>query len=328
MRLKTTSRQFIFVVLLYVVGCQDENSTNYIVGTVERERIELTAESNDVITAIHVREGDQIIVGEILLEQDPSLFQTRMDQLKAARDRAAHRLAEQVRGPRIEDIIAARARLQGAESNLSIQEREYERVVQLVKEKLASPSLQDQTLELREAALATRDQAQAQLAALLEGTTIEELDQARAVLNEAEASVKAQTILLSRLQIRAPRNGIVDVLPYEIGERPIAGKTVAVILAEGLPYARVYIPEPIRSRITPGTVAKISVDGIDDKVFTGKVRYVTRESAFTPYFALTQRDRSRLSFAAEIDFTETDAEPIPSGVPVVVSFPTLDNQSP
>ncbi len=326
MHLNTTSRLLVFAILLNAAACQNDNGAEYIVGTVERERIELTAESNDFITAIHVREGDQVTAGEIILEQDPSLFRARVDQLKAARDRATHSLAEQVRGPRIEDIDAARARLQGTESNLKIQERKYERVIQLVKEKLASPSLQDQTLELREAALAARDQSQAQLTALLEGTTIEELDQARATLNEADASVTVQTILLDRLQIKVPRNGFVDVLPYEIGERPLASSTVAVILAEGLPYARVYIPEPIRSQVIPGVAAQISVDGID-KVFTGKVRYVSSESAFTPYFALTPKDRSRLSFAAEVDFTEVDAEQIPSGVPVVVSFPSLDNQS-
>jgi HlyD family secretion protein len=65
------------------------------------------------------------------------------------------------------------------------------------------------------------------------------------------------------------------------------------------------------------------VDGL--KTYQGKVRYVSSEAAFTPYYALTQRDRSRLSYLAEIDFTEASAANLPGGVPVEVTFPDLAN---
>ncbi|GAG92015.1 unnamed protein product, partial [marine sediment metagenome] len=40
---------------------------------------------------------------------------------------------------------------------------------------------------------------------------------------------------------------------------------------------------------------------------------------FTPYFALTEHDRSRLSYLAEVDVP--DASSLPSGVPLEVDFP-------
>ncbi len=95
------------------------------------------------------------------------------------------------------------------------------------------------------------------------------------------------------------------------------------MLAEQLPYARVYIPEPIRSRITARSTATIQVAGIAT-AFQGRVRYISADAAFTPYYALTQRDRSRLSYLAEIDFVDNSAAGIPAGVPVEVSFPALD----
>ena len=42
-------------------------------------------------------------------------------------------------------------------------------------------------------------------------------------------------------------------------------------------------------------------------------------AAFTPYFALTERDRGRLSYLAKIDITE-NRERLPDGVPVEVEF--------
>ena len=104
------------------------------------------------------------------------------------------------------------------------------------------------------------------------------------------------------------------------------GATVAVLLADGLPYARVHIPAAIRAGVQPGTRALLRVDGID-RTFEGRVRHVSGEAAFTPYFALTRRDRGRLSYAAEIDFSEDAAAALPSGVPVEVSFPALDGQA-
>ncbi len=50
------------------------------------------------------------------------------------------------------------------------------------------------------------------------------------------------------------------------------------------------------------------------------VRWVAHDAAFTPYFALTQRDRSRLSFLAEVEITDARAQDLPSGVPVEVTL--------
>jgi HlyD family secretion protein len=52
--------------------------------------------------------------------------------------------------------------------------------------------------------------------------------------------------------------------------------------------------------------------------FSGTLRYIAGEASFTPYYALTQRDRSRLAFLAEIDLPEPEARNLPAGVPVEV----------
>jgi HlyD family secretion protein len=123
-----------------------------------------------------------------------------------------------------------------------------------------------------------------------------------------------------RYTVRAPRPGIVEALPYELGERPAAGRAVAVLLADGAPYARVYVPEPLRSRFAAGAQVELTVDG-QDRRYRGVVRYVSAEAAFTPYYSLTQKDRSRLAYAAEIDLVEQEAARLPTGLPVQVLAP-------
>jgi HlyD family secretion protein len=82
----------------------------------------------------------------------------------------------------------------------------------------------------------------------------------------------------------------------------------------------VYIPEPLRTQFQPGTRTRVRVDGRDGDL-TGVVRFVSAEAAFTPYYALTQEDRSRLSYLALIDLDTQAAANVPTGMPVQVTLP-------
>ncbi len=307
---------------LALAACEQAETPLPIVGTLERDRIELVAEANEPIVDIFVTEGDAVIAGDAVLNLDPAVHATRIARARANRDRAEQRVAELVRGPRQERILEARARVDGAREDLASQQREHERVQSLLERDLASPSDLDRAYSRRELAEAEFERATALLDELLEGTTAEELGQARAALAEAEALLAEAEISAARLELKAPRGGIVETLPYELGERPPRGATVAVLLADSAPYARVYVPEPIRARITPGLRALIRADGIAQP-FEGEVRFVAADAAFTPYYSLTQRDRSRLSYPAEVVLTEDRAQTLPTGVPVEVDFPSI-----
>jgi HlyD family secretion protein len=311
----------VFVALL-AAACSMDEAVIPLVGTLERDRIELVAEANERIIEVLVAEGDEVQVGQLLMRLDNTLRQTEVDAAVAVHQRAAQRLAELVRGPRREQIRETRARLKGARDHLAIQENEFKRLAELLERGLTSTSEVDRVRDNRENAGAQVAQYAAQLDALLAGTTAEELGQAEAVLAEAEAHLESARLRLMRLEIRAPRNGRIDALPYKQGERPPAQATVIVMLADGAPYARIYVPETLRARVQPGTPANITVDGVAG-VFRGSVRYVSADATFTPYFALTQRDRSRLAFLAEVLFLDASAQQLPSGVPVQVEFPAL-----
>jgi HlyD family secretion protein len=91
-----------------------------------------------------------------------------------------------------------------------------------------------------------------------------------------------------------------------------------VLLDTSRTFARIYVPEYLRADIVPGVSIEVRVDGVN-KTFTGRVRWVSSDASFTPYFALTEHDRSRLTYLAEIDIP--DAADLPSGIPLQVDFP-------
>ena len=224
-------------------------------GTVERDRLELIAESNERIVEVPVHEGDRVDAGAVLVRQEAGTAEPRIEQSRAALAEAQRRLADLEQGPRQDEIDEARAALGGAASTLQTAESEYQRVQTLVERRLLSASDLDQARATRDAARAGRTRP-VRAAAAAAGTRKEQVAGARAAVARAAAALAEIETVASRYTVTAPRAGIVEALPYKLGERPAAGRPVAVLLADGAPYARVYVPEPLRTRFVAGTRSK------------------------------------------------------------------------
>ena len=307
----------VLLMLIVLAGC-DEVKEYPVVGTLERDRIALTAERAEPVIAIHVGEGQPVEAGTLLVEQDPRRVEAELARLEAAADRTRRRLDELLRGPRQEVINEARARLMAAETALETARNELQRIASLQARNLASASQLDAAINARDQARGEVEAARATLAALLEGTTIEELQQARAAVREAEAAVRGQRLTLERLSLTAPRAARVESLPFEQGETPRPGEALVLLRAtDQPPYARVYVPAALHHQFQPGDIVQVHIDGHGRR--TGKVRYIASDAAYTPYFALTEHDAGRLSYLVKIDLK--NAAELPSGIPVRVVVP-------
>ncbi len=307
----------ISVLLISLTAC-DKNDETFMVGTLERDRVEVSVESNEPIIAIHVTDGQMLRTGDLILEQDPARLEKLLVQQTAMKDQTAARLAELVRGPRTETIQEARAQLESAQASAKNAAANLERAKEVFERDLSDQQTLDFATTRWKTTVATEKAVSESLERLLNGTTVEELQQATAALEAAEAGITRIELDIERLRIYAPVNGMLDKRLYQIGERPQVGATIAVILDAARTYARIYVPEALRSSMQPGNQLNVRIDG-QDQTITGTVRWVSADASFTPYFALTEHDRSRLSYLAEIDVPEASA--LPSGVPLEVDFP-------
>ena len=292
-------------------------------GTVERDRVELTATADEFIVALPFVEGATVAAGDVVVVQDRTISAAELDAARAGVAEAEARVAEFESGPRRTSIRAAAARRDRARAERDDAVRERDRLLDLARQNLVSRSQADQQVAAASAAEASLQEAQSTLRELEEGTRAEQLAQARRAADGARASLRALETASARLEIRAPLAGTLDALPYRVGEKPARGSTVAVLLADVAPHARIHVPAPLRARVSIGTPATLRVDGVE-REFRGQVRYIASEAEFTPYYSLTAADRSRLSFLAEVVFDEAEARSLPSGVPVNV---TLDMDS-
>ncbi len=311
-------RYFISVILIFICACE-KNQEHIALGTIERDRIALTATVNEVVVELPVAQGTKVEKGTLLVRLDDTQQKAQVAKAKAEVALAQANLEKLRNGARVEEVAAAQAEVYGAKATLVEAEANYERSKNLEKRNMASRANLDRTLAARDAARARLKSAQEQLRRLTNGTREEDLRMGEATLEAVQASLASERKKLADLSIRATRSGILDNLPWNLGERVTTGSPLAVLLAGESPYARVYIPEPYRVSVKVGDELAVRMDGLAEPI-RGMVRWVATDPAFSPYYALNQEERSRLMYLAKVELDKSAAN-LPIGVPAQVILP-------
>ena len=301
------------LLLAALTGCTDADKP--LLGTLEWDRVSLPAEASEVLLRIAVAEGERVEAGQLLLELDPRRQDARIAQARAEVEQAAAHLAELSNGARSETIDAARADLARNRAELTDAERSFSRIAELYQRKQVAIAELDRARAARDQASAATRSAEAQLRELTNGTRPEQLEQAAAALEAARGNLDQLQVGREHLSLRAPRSGLVDALPFKVGDQPPAGAELVSLLVGEQPYARVFIPASIRAQVSVGDVMRVFVEGVEQP-FQARVRSIRSEAAFTPYYALTGDDASRLMYRAELVLQGEAARQLPAGLPL------------
>lgn len=288
-----------------------------VLGTLEWDRITLPAPVAERIVRIDVREGEVVAAGAPLLQLELTRSAAQAEAATALARQSRDALAELQAGARSEQVAQARATLASAQAQAAEARASLARLRPLAARQLVAKSDLDRAVAAAGSADGQVRAAQAVLDELLHGTRPERIAQGEAALAAAQAQATVQAASLGKLDVRAPRAGRVDSLPYRLGDQAPVGAPLAILLVGEAPYARVYVPEPLRAGVKPGQAARVFVDGREGSI-AGHVRMVRSEPSFTPYYALSGDDAARLSYLAEVVL---DAPiDLPAGVPVRVEF--------
>lgn len=188
------------------------------------------------------------------------------------------------------EVEATRALHSAAEANLAAAEAEFKRAEGLRKARVSTPQELDDARRAR--------------------------DEAVALLAERAARRTQAERHLEDLTVRTTAAGVVDQLPYEVGERVPLGGVVAVVLADEAPWVRVWLPARAVGRLAPGEPARVTVTGLDGD-FEGRVVEIAREPEYTPHYALTERERAHLVYEARVVLDGAPADLRP-GLPATV----------
>ncbi|MGV8940098.1 MAG: HlyD family secretion protein [Lysobacter sp.] len=305
------------VIAVLLAGCVEQPPQA--LGTLEFDRITLPAPAAERIVAVHVREGQRVAAGQLVLQLEETATGSTAQALQAQAAGQRSALDELEAGPRREQVDRGRAELAASQAQAREADSYYARLQPLGRRQLVAAADVDSARAAAASAAGQARAAQAALSELQHGTRREQVAQGVAALAAATAQAAAQQVSVDKLSVVAPRAGVIDSLPYKLGDQAPVGAPLAVMLVGDAPYARVYVPEPIRANVAVGQQVKVYVDG-RAQALDGRVRMVRSEPSFTPYYALIGDDVARLSYLAEIDLTAAQAAALPAGLPVRVEF--------
>ena len=116
--------------LLLLQACGDSGESRAM-GTLERDRIQLSAPVAEQIADIHVAEGDKVEAGQLLLQLDSRSAAARVAQRRAELAEAGARLDELQQGARVEERRAARAAIEAATAAATEARLRYQRTREL-----------------------------------------------------------------------------------------------------------------------------------------------------------------------------------------------------
>lgn len=302
--------------LLALAGCGEAPAG--LPGTLEWDRLALPAEASERVLRWAVEEGERVARDQVLLELDGRRLEAALAAARSELAEAEARLGELRHGPREETLTAARAELDRVLAALTLAEATFRRRQSLFRSGVLAADALDAARAERDRRRAEAAAARARLAELEAGTRPERLAQAEAAVERARHGVERLHLSRERLVVRAPREGRVDALPFLPGDQPPLGATVVSLLVGEVPYARFFVPVGRRAGLAVGEALSVHVEGLATP-FAATLEHIRREPAFTPFYALSGEDASRLVYRAEARLHGDGARTLPAGLPVRVT---------
>jgi len=168
-------------------GQKPPEGTVFASGTIEATEVDVSTKVGGRILRLLVREGDDVQAGQVIAVLDGKELDAQVLQAQGAYEAAQARLAELLRGAREEEVRQAQAQLgqaqaaaEGARRTLVTAEEMFAKAKELAAQVVAAQTAY-------EAAESAYHQAKARLALVEAGTRPEQIDQARAAVEQAKA---------------------------------------------------------------------------------------------------------------------------------------------
>ncbi|HEY0190662.1 MAG TPA: HlyD family efflux transporter periplasmic adaptor subunit [Kofleriaceae bacterium] len=241
--------------------------------------VRLAFEAQGRIAEILVEEGDAVRQGQVLARLDDRLARARVAAAEAglAQARARHQLAR--RGPRAEDVAAARADADAAIASAAHRGAEQARSDQLGRVGALATTVVDADDAAARVATAQAAAATARYASLARGTRAEQLEDAAAAVQLAQAELDGAKVALDQTVLTAPTDGLILRRTAEVGALMTLTTPIAVLsMADvGRLELRTEIDEADVAAIAPGTRAYATADAYGDRQFPVVLTRVTHE---------------------------------------------------
>lgn len=305
-------------------------------------------ENTDQTIAVAQAEASLAHARAVLAELEAGSRQEEIARSEARVLQVRHRLSELQNGSRAEDIETARAELDRAvaaeESAIVLLNRaqnEYDRYNRLIKSNAVSKDIVEDFLaryntsqnQVKEAQARSRiaaqqfrlleagprieqirqaeaelQQAEAEFALIKAGPRVEIIDQARAQVQGAEEGVNQARQQLAYTELSSPMKAVVLSVAAEPGEYLNPSSPVLTLGRMEKPWLRAYVHERALGRIKLNQEVDVSTDSFPDKIYKGRISFISSQAEFTPKTVQTFEERVKLMYRIKVALDNPDNE--------------------
>jgi len=304
-------------------------------GVVEGTALSLSARVGGRVATREVREGQPVKAGDLLVTLDCIEPQAALAEAEArvaaarAQAEAASRAAGAAGSAATASEAASKAtasQAQALRAQGGAATRQADRLVAIGPD--ASAAVVDQARAAADGLHAQLGAAEAQQRATTAqaraaqdqaGAARAQADAAAQQVAAGEAGLTRAKLAVAECRVVAPRDGLVELLPFEVGELVGPGATLAKLVDVAQVEATFYLPNAELAAARAGGAATIHADAWPDRAFTGTIATVATEPEFTPRNIQTRTDRDRLVFKVTVAVPNPDGALRP-GMPVEVKL--------
>jgi len=307
---------FVSLLLVLINGCsRNDNSVNISEsGTIETTDIVLSSQTSGKIKKILFDEGDKISKDDTIIIIDHSLLDIQLKQAVAAEKAAEAQYSFLKNGARKEDLFLAKQNLIQAKTAFSLAEKNENRMEKLLESKSITQKQYDDVKANYDIVSAKYKSAKESVKKLNRFARPEELQKAQANVEQATSRAAFVRQQIEDSYITSPINGIFVEKYIELGELALPATSLLKITNLSNVELYIYVSEKDMGKIKPGDKVNVTVDSYPEKVFNGKVVFISPEAEFTPKNIQTKEERTKLVFKVKISVPNPDFE-LKSGMP-------------
>lgn len=240
------------------------------------------------VSAVYVLDNEFVRSNQLLVELDPSDYESTLGQREAARDSAQSNLKAAIAGYNLMKVKVKTAEADARESKADAEasaataaraKADFERAKELVKEKTISPQEYDQFKASADEAEASLNSSNAKAAsdeskvneaqAQLEAAKAE-ADAVLSQLDESKTQVDSAQLNVSYTKIYAPCDGLVTRKQVETGDYLQTGQTIFSIVPRDV-WVTANFKESQLSDMQTNQKALVSIDALGGRTFRAHV---------------------------------------------------------
>lgn len=262
-----------------------------------------------------LEDGTSVKAGETIIAIDDSYHRNNLKTLQTRLEAEEIKLKKLQKGFRIEEIEAAKAKVDVAKANLNNAKQIFERRVRLFKANSVSKEIYEDSKNSYEIAKANLNLATAELNLRENGYEKEDILAQKKLIENLNSQINSAILDINNSKIKAPKNGFLQEVYKEIGALATPGEVVAELALSDEFFIRAYASGKFLAKLKLAQEIEIVSEAGN---FTGTISYISDIAEFTPKQIQTEELRADLVYKIKIKVLNPN-EKLKMGMPVTLN---------